>query len=153
MIYFKQSLFSLLSSAAAMTIFLVLAQALNIFINSGQQFTFEVILNAVVIVIALTANILSGYFFLKNYRKAGFIIEFLILLIIAVFTIIYENTIIYYIGMFLNPVYIYCKNIVWLFNPILSDNLLLKGAFSVISALLPSLCMFIGTKTAEKRKN
>lgn len=150
MVYFKQSLFALLSSVAAIAISFILV---NIFSNSAQQFSAKIILNAVVIVIALTANILSGYFFLKKYKKAGFIIEFLILLIIAVFTNTFENTFIYYIGMILNPVYVYCKNIMWLFNATLSDNLLLKGAFSVISALLPSLCMFIGTKVAEKNKN
>lgn len=136
-----------------MAIYFILCMTVNIFSNAAQQFLVEIILNAVVIVIVLTANILSGYFFLKNYKKAGFILEFFILLIIAVFTINFENTIIYYIGLILNPVYVYCKNIVWLFDPALSDNLFLKGAFSFISSFLPSLCMFIGTKAAERRKN
>ncbi len=101
----------------------------------------------------LVLNFIFGYRFSDKLQKSGFIVQFIFLLIISVVIISYENTFIYYIGAFINPIYIYVKEIIWYFNVSLSNTALIKGIMVVLSSILPSLLMFLGFKIAQRSHN
>ncbi len=143
--YCKQSLFSLISSVTiiAMYFFLGIIKVLN-------QNTPQILCNAIIIFLVLALNFLFGYLLGSTFQKKGFLVQSFILLIIAVVTILFDNTFLYYIGLVFNPIYVYGQNIVWQFNAVLSEAMYVKSIISILSSVLPCVFMFLGTKISRK---
>lgn len=142
-----QILFSILSSALTIIVFYLS----SIFLIEEIKHDLWLIIIAIIIVLTvLGLNLIFGYYFANKMLKKGFIVQFAILFIISVFIVCFENTYIYYVGIFLNPIYIYIKFIIWYFNAALSDSLFLKSVLSILSAALPSIFMYSGFKIASK---
>lgn len=144
--YGIQTLFSTISSFSVVTVFYLV----SIFIiKEIKQDVWHVLLNIIIIILTLILNFIFGYFFASKMLKYGFIVQFVILLLLTAIICFYENTFINYIGAFVNPLYWYTKNTVWIFNAVLSDNILVKCIISVFTALLPSLSMYLGSRISK----
>lgn len=148
--YCKQTLLSVLSSVLIMIVYYLLSVLV---IKEIKQDIWHILLYISIVVSTLVLNFIFGYRFSDKLQKSGFIVQFIFLLIISVVIISYENTFIYYIGAFINPIYIYVKEIIWYFNVSLSNTALIKEIMVVLSSILPSLLMFLGSKIAQRSHN
>lgn len=148
--YCKQTSLSVLSSVLIMIVYYLLSVLV---IKEIKQDIWHILLYISIVVSTLVLNFIFGYRFSDKLQKSGFIVQFIFLLIISVVIISYENTFIYYIGAFINPIYIYVKEIIWYFNASLSNTALIKGIMVVLSSILPSLLMFLGFKIAQRSHN
>ncbi len=144
--YCMQTLFSLISSISVIATFYLV----SIFIANRKYDLSYVFLDISIIAVVLSLNFLFGYFFAGKMLKYGFIIQFIVLLLLTIFINYYENTFVFNLGMFLNPLYVYIKDAVWHFNAVLSNEILLKCIISVCSAILPSLSMFLGSRIVKQ---
>ena len=148
--YCKQTLLSVLSSVLIMIVYYLLSVFV---IKEIKQDIWHILLFISIVVSTLVLNFFFGYRFSDKLQKSGFIVQFIFLLIISVVIISYENTFIYYIEAFINPIYIYVKEMIWYFNASLSNTALIKGIMVVLSSILPSLLMFLGSKIAQRSHN
>jgi len=146
--YGIQTLFSIISSVSVMIVFYLL----SIFvIKEIKQDIWQILLYISIVVLTLILNFVFGYYFADKLLKSGFIIQLVILLFISVVMICYENTFMSYIGIFINPIYSYSKEILWYFNAMLSNALFIKSIIAMISSILPGLFMFLGTLITKQK--
>lgn len=142
--YGIQTLFSIISSVSVITVFYLV----SIFIiKEIKQDIWQILLYIGIVVSTLILNFIFGYCFSDKLLKNGFIIQFVILLLISAVMICLENTFIFYVGTFINPIYVYVKEIIWHFNAVLSNAVLFKSITAVLTSLLPGIFMFLGSKT------
>ncbi len=144
--YCKQTLFSLISSILVIATFYLV----SIFVINKKYDLSYILLDISIIVVVLSLNFLFGYFFAGKMLKYGFIIQFIVLLLLAILINYYENTFVFNLGIFLNPLYVYIKDAVWQYNVVLSNEVLFKCLISICSAILPSLSMFFGSRIVKK---
>lgn len=144
--YCKQTLFSLISSILVIATFYLV----SIFVINKKYDLSYILLDISIIVVVLSLNFLFGYFFAGKMLKYGFIIQFIVLLLLAILINYYENTFVFNLGIFLNPLYVYIKDAVWHYNVVLSNEVLFKCLISICSAILPSLSMFFGSRIVKK---
>lgn len=145
--YGIQTLFSIISSVSVMTVFYLV----SIFIiKEIKQDIWQILLYIGIVVSTLILNFVLGYCFSDKLLKSGFIIQFVILLLISVVIICYENTFMSYIGIFVNPIYAYSKEIIWHFDAVLSNVIFVKSIIAVLSSILPGLFMFLGSQIVKQ---
>ncbi|MDD6728054.1 MAG: hypothetical protein PUE08_02400 [Eubacteriales bacterium] len=147
--YFTQTLLSLVSSAAVILCY----DLLSVFWLSNLHTTFisDIITDIVLIVSVLILNFIFGHFFAEKMHKQGFLIQLAVLLLIAVIVIIFEVSVMSYLGIYLNSVYVYTIDLIWQFSVELSFEKSVESAIAVLSAVLPCLSMLLGTKTAKQK--
>lgn len=147
--YCIQTLFSIISSVSVMIVFYLL----SIFvIKEIKQDIWQILLYIGIVVLTLILNFVFGYYFSDKLLKGGFIIQLVILLLISVVIICYENTFVFYIGIFVNPIYTYSKEILWHFDAMLSNALFIKSIIAMLSSILPGLFMFLGSLITKQKK-
>lgn len=145
--YGIQTLFSIISSFSVMAIFYLVSVFI---IKEIKQDIWHILLDISIIVSILILNFILGYCFSDKLLEKGFIIQFAVLLLFAIIIICYENTFIFNIGIFINPVYVYIKNLIWHFDVLLSDDIFVKCIIAVLSSILPGLFMFLGSLIAKQ---
>lgn len=146
--YFKQSLLTITSSLIVMALFYLFSFIIN-FAKITQPVNFAIAEDIIIIALALIVNFIFGRLLGNKSEKKGYIIQFAVLLIIAVLNILFENTYIFNISTVLNPVYSYAKDLIWQFDPLLSDNIILKCVMAFLFALFPALLMLSGSRKHE----
>ena len=144
--YGIQTLFSIISSFSVVTVFYLVSVFV---IKEIKQDAWHILLNISIIILTLILNFIFGYFFASKMSKYGFIVQFAILFLLTSIIIFYENTFMYYVGIFVNPLYAYTKDLLWSFNTVLSDELIVKCIISIFSSILPCLSMFLGSKIVK----
>lgn len=145
MLHFKQTLFSICSSLTVMAVYYLLCITDVIYEN-----TFEVLVDALIIIFVLLTNLFLGFFFGEKLSKPGYMIQFAVLLIVAILSIAFQNTYFYNVSLFLNPINIYGRDIVWQFNTDLSETLPVNIASVILSSALPCLLVFFGSKIKNR---
>lgn len=143
--YFKQSLLTIASSLIVMALFYLFGFIIN-FAKITLPVKFEIAEDIIIIALTLIIDFIFGRLLGNKSEKKGYIIQFAVLLIIAVLNILFENTYFFIISTILNPVYSYAKDLIWQFDPLLSDNIILKCVMAFLSALFPALLMFSGSR-------
>ena len=151
--YCKQTLFSLISSILVIATFYLV----SIFVINKKYDLSYILLDISIIVVVLSLNFLFGYFFAGKMLKYGFIIQFIVLLLLAILINYYENTFVFNLGifLFLNSFLITLASGHTLVLYISSTSSfvgssLFKCLISICSAILPSLSMFFGSRIVKK---
>ncbi len=145
---FKQTLFSLISSIIVMIFYFLISIYI---IKEIKQDTWQILSYIGIIVLTLILNFIFGYIFTDRLLIGGYLIQFIIMLLISSFVIYFENTFIAYIGIIINPIYTYIKEILWYFNAVLSDTAFFKIIISVLSSILPCVFMFLGAYSKKHK--
>lgn len=144
----KPALLTVVSSLIASGLYYLLS-ACGIFTND----TTLIVPDITVVLLTLIINFIFGFFFANAKKKNGYFIQFFILLIIAAFTIASDDdsNYIFFAGSILNPLYTHITFAIWQINSALSDKFLLKCIVALLSAFLPAILMFAGSKAAALR--
>lgn len=146
--YFRQSGLSLAASCVVILLYSVADWLLGRL--GAVNYTYGLMAGAAVLLLA--ANFALGYRFGCSMQSAGFWIQAVLLLLLAVPAVCSDGGVLFYIGAFTSPIGAFLQSVRGAHSMVGSAPWLVSLLFVLASALLPTGLMFLGMCTARRKK-